>query len=377
MNDKEIFKTLTPVGVWLRSHLVYFGAFVSLFLGLGLWVIFNDVANAEASVWREFSEIARNLGLLLLGVIGLPLAIWRSVVASSQAKTAIRQSEHTAKQIELLQQGQLADRFTKAAAMLSDKMLPVREASIYALREIATADPEGYYFSVQDLLCSYMRHASNERNREASDQDYIEECPSDIATTLRSFSQMRTKENLEREKKRHWAPNLQEINISGFSGDAQGINFTNANLIRANLSDANLDQAIICNARAMGTNMSGANLRRAIVCDTRLFSANLARANFALSTLTKVGFFKADCREATFRGAKIERCSFTKSNICEATFLKANIIASQFDVEYAEGALFSPPIWPESDWPQGFHPSQVLLQESFGEDDEFFNFIPV
>nr|WP_320141248.1 hypothetical protein [uncultured Cohaesibacter sp.] len=159
----------------------------------------------------------RNLALILLGVIGLPLAIWRSTVAQQQ--------------IFVAQKGQYADRFAKAAAMLADDSLPVREAGIYALRELAMADPKGHYFQVQDLLCSFMRDAGKQAEeqekenaqsaltlvpRQTLDEYDPTPCTSDVNAALRAFSDLRTPKNKRREKDRGWEPNLQKVRLINF-----------------------------------------------------------------------------------------------------------------------------------------------------------------
>ncbi|SFN60041.1 Pentapeptide repeat-containing protein [Cohaesibacter marisflavi] len=253
MNDREIIKFLTPAGIWLRRHLIYLGAFVLLFSGFGLWLIFNDVASAEASVWKEFSEIARNLGLLLLGVIGLPLAIWRSVVASSQAKTAIKQSQHTAKQIELLQQGQLADRFTKAAAMLTEKDVAGGEAGIFALREIASADPEAYYQTVQDVLCSFIRNYSR---RYKSEYD----ASSSLKTAMRVISQLRN--DLGKDRDIGWRPPLGRAHFKRFYEDRIRLNFSNADLFKSCFVNSRIECATFENANFLESDLRGADFKR-------------------------------------------------------------------------------------------------------------------
>ena len=101
MNDKQIISYLTPAGHWLKEHLIYFGLFVLCFTIGSLWLIFIDVASTEKSDWETFSAIARNLGLLLLGTIGLPLAIWRSVLAHKQTNIANRNATNAIEQTKI------------------------------------------------------------------------------------------------------------------------------------------------------------------------------------------------------------------------------------------------------------------------------------
>ena len=76
------------------------------------------------------STTLRNLGLMLAAAIGLPLAIWRSIVAERQTDAAYRQSD-TAMQMLL------NDRFQKAAEMLGNADVgSVRIGGIHTLTRI-------------------------------------------------------------------------------------------------------------------------------------------------------------------------------------------------------------------------------------------------
>ena len=77
------------------------------------------------------SGTIRNIGLVAAGLIALPLAIWRAIVAERQANTA--------------QQGLLNERYQNGAAMLGNEVLSVRLGGIYALQRLAEDHPEQYH----------------------------------------------------------------------------------------------------------------------------------------------------------------------------------------------------------------------------------------
>ena len=83
-----------------------------------------------SGVWKWFSEgesnsgTIRNIGLVLAGLVALPLALWRSFVAQNQARAAQRQA-FTA------QEGLANDRYQKGAEMLGSDVLSVRIGGIY------------------------------------------------------------------------------------------------------------------------------------------------------------------------------------------------------------------------------------------------------
>nr|WP_321482358.1 pentapeptide repeat-containing protein [uncultured Cohaesibacter sp.] len=313
-----------------------FAAMAILYLAILLWLFWNNIWSfVSPASWniegyfKNPNDIAhlRNLTLFLLGLIGLPLAIWRSTVAQQQ--------------IFVAQKGQYADRFAKAAAMLADESLPVREAGIFALRELAMADPKRHYFPVQDLLCSFMRDAARQAEEQEKENepsaltlvphhkpevDDPNPCTSDVIAALRAFSDLRTPKNKVREHYRDWVPDLQKVRLINFPGHSREIDLSNANLIRAQFQ--------------------GAWLRRADLRKTLLHEANLQGANLQGTRFQEAELQEAVLQRKELREAKLQR------------------------------TIFSPPIWPEHEWPEGLVPSEVKEEEgAFGKTFEYFRFI--
>ena len=76
------------------------------------------------------STTVRNLGLMVAALIGLPIAIWRSLVAERQAETAQRRL--------------LNERYQKSAEMLGSEVPSVRLGGIYDLTRLAREQPGDY-----------------------------------------------------------------------------------------------------------------------------------------------------------------------------------------------------------------------------------------
>ena len=89
------------------------------------------------------SSTIRNVGLVGAGLIALPLAFWRSIVADRQAKTA--------------QQSLLNERCQRGAEMLGNGVLSVRLGGIYALQRLAEERPEQYHLQIMRLFCAFAR----------------------------------------------------------------------------------------------------------------------------------------------------------------------------------------------------------------------------
>nr|WP_321482728.1 pentapeptide repeat-containing protein [uncultured Cohaesibacter sp.] len=311
----------------------------------------------------DASTLLRNLGWLLITAIGLPVVIWRSFVAQSQANIA--------------QMGQHADRFAKAASMLSDESRPVREAGIFALRELAIANSEGYYFSVQDLLCSFIRDAGTKdiSSHQIAVRKYNEQtlpnfppakyteapnlsiCSSDIAAALRTFSDLRSSKNIKKERDRNWTPDLRNANFKQFHGHNKPINLQSANLGGAVFAEAVFEKAIFRNAH-----LPNANFRN--TC--------LELANFQGALLHNVSFvdaylYFANLRQAKLKGAKFERAVLHKA-LFEADELKKAAVA---------GAWFPPPIWRREMWPGGLTATETRVGNNRWRNNiSYFSFAP-
>ncbi len=74
---------------------------------------------SDWSTWIAVSEIVRNLGLVLAGVVGLGIAAWRSFAANRQADAALGQTE-------LARRDHIAELFNRACAQLGDDKLELR-----------------------------------------------------------------------------------------------------------------------------------------------------------------------------------------------------------------------------------------------------------
>ena len=105
------------------------------------------------SVGESRSATIRNVGLVVAGLIALPLAIWRSIVAEDQTKTA--------------QQSLLNERYQKGAEMLGSEVLSVRLGGIYALQRLAEEHAEQYHVQIMRLFCAFARFPTKDDGRGA------------------------------------------------------------------------------------------------------------------------------------------------------------------------------------------------------------------
>ncbi|WP_282046260.1 pentapeptide repeat-containing protein [Roseibium album] len=260
------------------------------FVGLGLILLLLRASDIEWT-WEYWgssdgvfdkSVIFRNFGLLVLALIALPLAIWRSVLAHQAHR--------------LSEKGLIIDRYQKGAQMLESDNLSVRLAGVYALRELAKSDPSDTYIMVQDLLFDFVRERSKERaprfdkvTKKRSSPEY-DSFAADLKIALETASWLRDNvpEAMVHETMNDWRPNLREANLS--HAQIHDINLSNAILHGAKLQFAvfkktNLTAAIIAGVNVFGTRFDGVDLSKAKLRflkfeKTILINANVTDTHF-------------------------------------------------------------------------------------------------
>ena len=233
---------------------------------------------------KSGTATVRNLGLLLLALIALPLTIWRSLVADRQSKasqaqaTASQKSASAAlKQSALAQKSFLNSRFQTAAEMLGNRALYARMGGIYLLRSLAFEEKSGYLAATINLLGEFAK--SRTHSTSARDNSQLRE---DVQLALTSLGLL----NKIQDKREPFAlPDLMKANLKGYSLLSD---FSHALLISVNLSE--------CHAE--GTDFSESRLQFA-----DLTSANLRNANLSKALLQGTAFAGTTLENAVLTGA--------------------------------------------------------------------------
>lgn len=260
------------------------------------------------SLWSEDNTaIARNIALIVFGLIALPLGIWRTVVAHKQSKTSQAQLEQTTrsqnKQFELAEAAQDRDRYQKAAAMLGDERIPVREAGMFALAALAKSAPKEFYVTVQKLLCAFIWDRSKEQWGEllanadgnAPTSEDLRPVESDIETALSIVIDTRTElpEASELEEAAKWRPALNR----GY--------FVGTGLLESNLRQVGAIDACF---------------QRSSLTRVKLEKAHLKGCDFTEANLVGVDFTNADLSSANISGARLEQCDFSGANVKDCRY---------------------------------------------------------
>ena len=261
------------------------------------WVITMSMVAAYLSYthrcWLNAGEsgstTVRNIGLVVAAVIALPIAIWRSVVAERQVKTA--------------QRSLMNERYQKGAEMLGSQVLAVRLGGINALGDLAREHPEIYHTKILSLLCAFVRHPTREAGDEGdNDQACIRKDVQDVMYTINA----RTKTQTEKEKQENYILNLDHSNLkNSFLG---GVDLTEANLTSANLNHAWLEGANLNDASLLGAHLQGANLRRAKLKRVKTLGVYLNHACLREADLTGAYLNDAHLNRADLSGADLRDC---------------------------------------------------------------------
>ncbi|MDE0331625.1 MAG: pentapeptide repeat-containing protein [Nitrospinae bacterium] len=267
-----------------------------------LWVWLRETPNG----YESGSTTVRNLGLILAGLIALPLTLWRIRVADSQAKAAHQQVESSQDQVATSQRSLLNERYQKGAEMLGSEVLSVRLGGIFALARLAREHPMEYHVQIMRLFCAFVRNP-------IGDSEKGEEVTNEVESKSERGVRQKTT------KKPDLRSDIQEIMTAiGKRSDAQieielqekykldlhKANLPNADLGSANLSYANLADADLSGTSLVGADLSGgwltnadlsnAELMRADLCNTRLIRAKLRGASLIAAKLFGTSLFMTD-----------------------------------------------------------------------------------
>lgn len=127
-------------------------------------IISADGARIDSLAQR--SEVVRNIGLFLLGVIGLPLAIWRSWIAKQQVDEMIaqgirteRQLQHADKQLQLNQSSENLGFVEKGGSLLDDDKSSKRTTGVHILEAVLQqTDDDVSAFAAENILYQFIKY---------------------------------------------------------------------------------------------------------------------------------------------------------------------------------------------------------------------------
>ena len=225
---------------------------VALFVAFVWWDWLSEGVS-ESEVIASRSDVIRNVGLLVAGLVAFPLAIWRALVADRQASAA--------------QQGVLSERYQKSVDMLGSDLLSVRLGGIYALQSLIEEYPEQYYVQTMRSLCAFVCNPPKDDDVDVN--SYVDDRSGARIPKLREDVQavmdvMRNRGDtlITLKRREGFRLNMRRANLKYAALD-------DLNLSNVDLSDANLSFARLAGADLTGTSLIGANLTGTRFCNVR------------------------------------------------------------------------------------------------------------
>ena len=271
---------------------------IGLVLGAGtaVWMQWEWLGSREEYGRAYNGDILRNVGFIVAGVVALVFALWRALVAQSQAKAAHGQTETA-------QQSLLNERYQRGAEMLGSPVLSVRLGGIYALQRLAEERSVQYHIQVMRLFCAFVRKPPFE-DKEPSNSEELRPDVQAVITAIgkRSVAGQRLEAEAEFRLDLSGAHlgNADMVELNFARVYLLGAHLSGGRLLDANLSGADLSTANLSDAILVGADLSGAYLMRA-----NLSGANLVGADFTDAYLTEANFFRAFLKVAKVSGAWI------------------------------------------------------------------------
>jgi uncharacterized protein YjbI with pentapeptide repeats len=224
-------------------------------------------------------------------------AILSGLVALVGGFVAWRNYRLTKKSLGVSQEGQIADRFTKAIEQLGavdatgTKNLAVRLGGIYELGRIADQS-ERDHWPIVEQLCTYVRQNAPLKPRKGTreNQETLDPDIQAILTFLCGQDRKSEKENQHlnlRQTDIHGA-DLHGAHLSG--ADLRAADLSGADLRAADLTEANLTEADLTKADLFGAKLHGAYLNRADLMWANLNGADLSGARLLDANLSGADF---------------------------------------------------------------------------------------
>ena len=288
--------------------------------GLFVWR-FWDWLRIVPPGYESGTATVRNLGLLVTAIIALPLAIWRSVVADRQARTA--------------QQGLLNERYQKGAEMLGSEILSVRLGGIYALQRLAEESPEQYHVPIIQLFCTFARNPTESEENQGNPKNQPSHKPAlreDVQAVMTAIGG-RAKTGIDYEKAtkssgleiRHSTERVTVSRISYFWLDLSGANLSGVDLCEAELSSANFYSADLSESKLLEANLSNAILMRVNLSNAILFRANLSEAYFNSVDLSNATLASANLSRTTLAFVNLSNAELSGANLSDAELTSVNM----------------------------------------------------
>lgn len=251
---------------------------------------------------------------------------------------------------ELVEKGNIEDRLQDATENLGHGEMHMRITSFYQFCYVASENigtlkkTREFRENIFKILCLYLRTISGKLSRPLSDitsqagvestyYALLEECQILFDILFKNkFKSNKNKEGIIHNKhkadlRRIYLPgiNFKDANLSYANlsnSHFPGTNFLHANLSGANLTHADLSRARLPHANLSGADLSDADLSRAVFLDTDLSHADLRSADLSHADFQDADLSHADLQNATLENTKLNNVRSIKETDFRGTGIK-------------------------------------------------------
>ena len=296
------------------------------------------------SAGESGSAALRNIGLLLLAIIGLPFAIWRTIVAAHQAEIA----RHVLNN----------ERHQKAVQMLGHSVLAVRLGGIYALQNLAKEDPINYHIQVMRLFCAFL-HYPTTADLTGNAQDILDQSSKISRSTVQIRRDVldvflaigtRDKKEIEIESGVGFELVINGVDLRGlkmYEVMSFRYDFESLKLIdsrpkrRANLSHVHFRSVKFSKADLSFVDLSEAEFSDADLTHSVLHEANLSGTLWDGGTLSNAKLNNADLSRATIRETSLTATDLSSADLSGVLFQEVNLSNANLRDADLSGTCFS------------------------------------
>lgn len=232
------------------------------------------------------NEARKTLATILGGVLLLAgfFGTWQNIKVAQEAASTSQ------KALQVSQEGQITDRFTKAIEQLGatdasgKPKLEIRLGGIYALERIAN-DSERDHWPIMEVLCTYVRENSPQKQQSPTGKERKAREPAQENQASASLPHPRADIQAiltvlgRRNHKYETKDKYLDLHLTDLRGAVLfHADLSEADLIRADLELADLIRANLFHADLLGADLSGADLSGADLSGADLGGADLGGA---------------------------------------------------------------------------------------------------
>lgn len=291
-------------------------------IGLSVFIPWYQAAHiADDAMRLEREDSARRTVLQAIGGLVVLVGIWIAW-----------------RRLQVAQEGQVTERFSRAIEHLGNNSLDVRLGAIYALERIAR-DSRQDHGPVMEILTAYVRehapwHPPPEDQQPVADEPRPPP-PSHIADIQAILTVIgRRKADYDPPGQRLDLRNTDLRWANLVKAKLQEANFRGANLQWAFLSESNLQEVIFFNANLQAATLNEANLQGA-----DLWLANLQRAYLIGAKLQTANFREAKLWGAFLGEAQLQQACLEEADLRQTNIIRANLQKAKFREAKLRGAL--------------------------------------